>query len=317
MQQVIETLKRAKNAVIIPHGSIDGDAVCASLALSAFLDRYEIPHYICVEEEIPRRLQFLGGRFTAYTEELPAVHTAIAIDCGDERRLSNRLPLFMGAKVRINIDHHVTNTFFGDINYVLPTASAAAEIVTELFLQDGAPITKATANWMLAGMLSDTGGFRYSNTSAKTHTLAAMLMEKGADNTQLCRAIFEQKEMGKMLLEAEVIRSATITHEGRTAIGIVTEDMLFATGTTEQDADGISNLLRSIAGVETAVSLRSKGNMVKLSMRTEESVDAAALCGALGGGGHARAAGATLAGTPEEWKDKILTQIGDAYGRHS
>ncbi len=317
MESVLRALREAKNAVILPHCQPDCDAIGSALAMGALLDAFGVPYTICLEEAVPSYLQFLGGNFCIWNEDMNVPHTAIAIDCGDAGRLTTRFSLFENSAVRVNIDHHISNTSFGDVNLVQPKAAATAEIMAELYERASVCPTSQSANWMLAGILTDTGGFRFSNTAAKTHRIAAKLMEHGADNTALTRQLFEQNSIKKLQLEAAVINSVTMAHDGRTVVGVISEALLRKLDATKDDAEGISSLLRGIAGVETAVVLRESADGIRLSMRTEESVDASLICGELGGGGHARAAGATLTGESiEDWKEKIIVRIGEEYGRH-
>ena len=123
MKTLLAALKKAENAVILPHKSADGDAIASCMALGKLLERWGVPVTICLEEPLRCDLAFLGGKFSLLGEEIPMHHTAIAVDCGDSLRLGDRLPLFEGAKVKLVIDHHVTNEGFGDISVIDPKAS--------------------------------------------------------------------------------------------------------------------------------------------------------------------------------------------------
>ena len=315
MKSLLAALKKAENAVILPHKSADGDAISASLALGMLLKRWGIPFVICPEEPVRGVLAFLGGAFSLSGDEKPAYHTAIAVDCGDSLRLGDRLPLFEGAKVKLVIDHHKTNEGFGDIAVIDPKAAATAEIIAELYSLAEEPFGEA-ATPLYTGLVTDTGGFRFSNTTPKTLRTAAKLIEEGADSAKICLEIFEQNPLEKIRLEAAVMHDMTICHEGKTAVATVTEALLSETGASDEDTSHISGLLRGIRGVETGVLLREKDGQIKISMRTNTCFDAAAFCKTLGGGGHARAAGATVEGSLSEWKEKIIKLIGEAYGRH-
>ncbi len=315
MNALLKALKNAENAAILPHKSADGDAIASALALGKLLERWGIAYTIYLEETLRKDLEFLGGSFALLGEEIPKVHTAIAVDCGDILRMGERLSIFEGAKVKLSIDHHKTNEGFGDISFVDAAAAATAEIIAELYRAAGEPFGEA-ATPLYAGIVTDTGGFRFSNTTAKTLKTAANLLEAGAESAKICLAVFEQNAIEKMRLEAAVINEMTLCHDGKTAIGLVSEKLLSETGATDEDTSHLSGVLRAIRGVETGILLREKDGEIKISMRTNEFLDAAAFCKTLGGGGHARAAGATVQGTLSEWKEKIMTQIGEAYGRH-
>ncbi|MBE7025171.1 MAG: bifunctional oligoribonuclease/PAP phosphatase NrnA [Ruminococcaceae bacterium] len=316
MKALLDALRQAGNAAILPHKSADGDAIASALALGKLLESFGVAYTIYTEEPVRTDLAFLGGSFSPMPEDVPSVHTCIAIDCGDIFRLGDRAPIFEKAKCRVVIDHHITNDGFGDINLIVPTAAAAAEIVAELYMASGVSLGKA-ATTLYTGIVTDTGGFRYANTTAKTHKIAAFLLEAGAESGKVCHQVFEQNSLAKIRLEAAVLHAMTLAHEGRTAVGLVSEALLSETGATDEDTSNLSGVLRTIAGVETGVLLREKDGQIKLSMRTNAFLDAAAVCKALGGGGHARAAGASVDGSLSEWKEKIITIIGEAYGRHS
>ncbi len=315
MKALLDALKKAENAAILPHMSADGDAIASSLALGKLLESFGVPYTIYTEEPVPEELQFLGGSFSPMPEAMPRVHTAIAIDCGDIFRLGDRTPIFETAAVRLVIDHHITNDGFGDQNLIDPAASSATEIVARLFMEADVPFEGA-ATLLYTGIVTDTGGFRFSNTTAETHRMAAALLEAGAEGAKVCHQIFEQNSLERLRLEAAVLHAMTITHEGRTAVGLVSGALLSETGASDEDTGNLSGVLRAIKGVETGVLLKERDGQIKISMRTNRFLDAAALCKALGGGGHARAAGATVDGTLSEWKEKIIEIIGEAYGRH-
>ena len=316
MKALLEALKDAKNVVILPHKSADGDALASSAALGKLLETYAIPYTIYTEEPPREDLLFLGDGFTVYEGEESAFDTAVAIDCGDIFRLGNRAPLFENARVKLVIDHHATNDGFGDIAVIDPASAATAELVAALFEEAGISYEKA-ATILYTGLVTDTGGFRYSNTTAKTHRLAANLLEAGAESAKVCHAVFEQNSIEKIRLEAAVMGAVTITHDGKTALAAVSEDLIRSFGASDEDTSNLSGLLRSVRGVETGILLREKAGEIKISMRTNEYIDAAAFCKTLGGGGHARAAGATVSGTLSEWQEKIIEKLGETYGRHS
>ena len=315
MKAILEKLKEAENAVILPHVHADGDAVATSLALGKLLEAWDIPYTIYLEEPVGEELAFLGGHFSFPGDECPAVHTAIAVDCGDAARLGEREKIFDRAITKLVIDHHATNGGFGDVCFVNAKAAATAEIIAELFEMAGVSVKNA-ATYLYAGLVTDTGGFRFSNTTPKTHRIAAALMEAGADSAEVCRAVFEENRLEKMRLEAAVMRDMTVEHDGKTVIATVSEAQLRDYGAQDEDTGHLSGVLRSIRGVEAGVLIKERQGEIKISMRTNRYLDAAEICKALGGGGHARAAGVSVTGTISEWKKKMTEIIGEAYGRH-
>lgn len=312
--KITEIIKHAGKTAIFPHTNPDSDALGSCLALKKLVEFYGFSCTIFAEEEIPVRLGFLGGDFKIFNGESEKFDTAIAVDCGDEGRIQSRLPLFSSAGMRLNIDHHITNTNYGDINFVVPEAAATAEIVFDLYKECCVPIDKEAANSLYAAISGDTGGFRFQNTTEKTHLIAAELIKSGAETARISTELFERKSMGKIKLESAAINEMRLFHGGRTVICPITATLMEKLGATDEETDSISGILRGIDNVDAAVTLKEKNGVIKASMRTEEAVDAAKICAMLGGGGHARAAGATMEGTMEECINRIVTLIGESYG---
>lgn len=312
MKDVLDVLRNARHVAILPHVSPDGDALGSSLALCRLIEALGGKAKIFIEEEVPKNLFYLKGSYEMFSDidSLPEFDVAAAVDCGDLQRVSKRLPLFERAQKTINIDHHKTNTCFADINLVAADAAATAEIIYDLFGACGVFIDALTAGYLYAAIASDTGGFRYSNTTSKTHRIAASLYELGIDAASICSDIFEVVSLSRLKLEAAAINACEFYHENRTALVVVTDEMLAETGADESEVE-LSSLLRTIEGVLASVTIKPKNGAYKVSMRTRGRINAGRICAAIGGGGHDNAAGATYEGDLSYLKEELLKMIGE------
>ena len=313
MLDFYKLFKENKKIALLPHENIDGDAVCSCLALAELAKAAGSHADIILEDEIPSNLTFLGGEYLEMRDDLAGKYDcAIAVDCGDMGRLGTRRPIFESAKVTGVIDHHVTNNGFGDVSVIRPEAAATCEIIFDVFSLNGVKLSDKAATYVLSGILTDTGGFRYSNTTAKTLDVAAHILTLGIDMSYLCHELLETITKSRVKLQNAAMDKAKFLHNGQTAIAYIPEGMLDEFGATEDDTANLSTMLRNIAGVRTSVSIRRRDGAFKVSMRTDGTKSAADICAKFGGGGHERAAGFT---SYEQDIDKleslILEEIGD------
>ena len=208
----------------------------------------------------------------------------IAVDVGDVQRLGERAVYFRDAKITVNIDHHVTNTFFADINDVRPGYSSVGEIMVDIIDELGAGFDKDTAECLYVAIAFDTGGFRYGNTTSGTHIAASRLLGTGIDVAGISRKIFETVSYEKVMLTGEVAGTIRLVCGKRVCVMRITHEMMKKTGASEEDCEGIINIGRSIRGVEVAVLLREHGNGIKANLRSNEFVDVAEIASMFGSG---------------------------------
>ena len=318
-EKIYEKFRSARKIALLPHENIDGDALASCLALKNFIESVGGSAVIVVEGDIPSNLKFLDGDYIIYSPDaaLPDFDTAVAVDCGNTDRFENRAYIFERAETKIVIDHHETNHGFGDLFIVSPDSAATCEIIYDFFEKFGVPISDETAKFLYTGIVTDTGCFRFSNTTPRTFQIALNLVKTGVDSAQICSNVFESKRIQQLKIEAAAIEKAVFYHSGRTVISYITQEMIDKTGATDGDMNNISSILRSIDGVSTAVALKDKNGTVKISMRSDESVNVADLCALFGGGGHACAAGATSTLGADEITAKIVPVIGELYERNN
>lgn len=297
-----EKLERAKNIVLLGHVRPDGDCVGSVLALYLYLKKTAPSKQVTVCLEKPlEKFNYLSG-FSEIVTDADAVSVpdlAVALDVSDKGRLGGFQRLFDDAKDTLNIDHHITNPHFAATTICEPEASSTCELLYTLldFDQVDEPIAAA----LYTGIVTDSGVFKYGSTSARTMRIAGELMEKGIPFGEIIDGAFYRKTfvqnqiMGLALLHAVENADKTVIYS------IVTEEEQRRLGTVHADLDGISEQLRLTAGVKCAVlcSEMEPGSW-KLSLRSLEPVDVAAIAMRYGGGGHIRAAGCTIVGKRAE-----------------
>ncbi len=307
---IIAALSHARRVAVLPHVGIDADALCAALAIQKIIENYGGKAVVFAEENVPRSLDFIGGKTFIWDKTDFDFDVAVAVDCGDKARLGERTPLFDATALKINIDHHGTNTNFGDLNMVEPDSPATCQLIYDMI---DFPLTKELAQLIMTGIITDTGGFRFSSTCAHTHETAAALIRAGANSSHICEQFFDNKSFAQLKIESAVMSAVELYHGGKTAAGYATDQMFEEAGATTDDAQAISGILRQIEGVSTSIFAYHKNGEVKLSLRTDGIVNAAEVCSLLGGGGHIRAAGATMQGDIKDCVKKALEAVEKYY----
>lgn len=309
--ELIYAIKKERYPVILPHVNADGDALGASIALALALEKLGKRPVVYLEEDFPVLYEFLaaGSQVQKFEEKINSPSLAIAVDTGDRKRLGRRIELFDSANITINIDHHTTNTFYAQFNDVRSSSSSAGEIMVDIIEALSIEIDRSIAECIYVAIATDTGGFRYSNTSAETHRIAARLLEKGIDVANLSRHIFETVSFEKVKLMGKAISSIELLCNGKVCTMCLTDEALKETGACEEDYDGLVNLGRNIRGVETALLFRHSSRGIKVNLRSNEYVDVAEIASNFGGGGHQRASGFTIEGSLKDIMKKTIKQV--------
>lgn len=312
MNNIASELNHVKTVAIAGHVRPDGDCVGSSMGMYLYIKK-NFPHITDVDvylEAIPNSYRFLQG-----TDEIH--HTCdknmeydlfISLDCGDKGRLGDAAAYFETAKRRMCIDHHISNSGFADVDYIVPEASSTSELVYDVLDKD--KITKEIAEALYVGIAHDTGVFQYSCTSPKTMRAAADLMDKGIDfsgildDTYYKKSYVQNQILGRALLESIMVLS------GQCIISAIRQkDMVFY-GVEPKDLDGIVSQLRNTKGVEVAIFIYETGiQEFKVSMRSNGIVDVSKVGAYFGGGGHVRAAGCTMQGTMHDVLNNLTKHI--------
>ena len=292
---------RYHNFALSTHINPDGDAIGSELSLYLFLRKLGKSVKIFNTDVVPANYRFLP--FSDRIESARSVgayrpEVLIVLDASTLERIGKNLSKTLHPlHSLVNIDHHATAEAFGDINLIIPTASSTSEIVYKLIKCHQTPIDEACALCLYTGLMFDTGCFRYSNTTAETHQIAAELIEIGGFMPdEVYRNVYEQVPVSKMRLLSEVLGTLQITDDGKIASVYATQAMFRKTGTTADAVEGVVNQIQAIVGVEVALCVSEMTDRsTKVSLRSQGYVDVSQLAAEFDGGGHARASGCRIA----------------------
>ncbi len=315
---IITSIKEADKIIIMPHLNVDGDGYGSSLALGMVLNKMGKQARVLLEEDVPEVYTFLPGSniVDVYQAQNGFYDLAVALDTGDMGRLGKRADVFNSSKKTINIDHHNTNTEFAFYNYVDSKASAVGEIVYHIIKELGESLDKDISTCLYIAIATDTGGFRYSNTTALTHNIAGELINNGVDVADISQKVFDSTTLQKVKLSSLAADSLELLEKGKISIMVLTDEMMAKAGAKEEDCDGIVNIGRSIRGVEVSILLRQRRNgEIKGNLRSNTKVDASAIAGMFGGGGHKKAAGFTAEGKLEDIRNQLIDDIKEELKR--
>lgn len=307
-----ETFLEGVNTIgIAGHVKPDGDCIGSTLAVYNYL-KTNYPHIRATLylEPIPNIFKFLSR-----SDEI--VHNCgkdethdlfLALDCGDIGRLGDAAKYFTCAKRTFCIDHHISNSSFADENYIYPQASSTCELVFELL--DRTKITREVAECIYVGLVHDTGVFQYSCTSAKTMNIAGWLMETGIDFTRIIDDTFYQKTYNQNRILGQALVNSRLYLGGKCIATVITAAEMEEYEVKPKHLEGIVQQLRVTKGTEAAIFIyENPDGTYKVSMRSNEKVDVAAIMMKFGGGGHVRAAGATMEGCAEDILQRVINEV--------
>ena len=309
LEKIAQRIKRAKSVAIFMHMRPDGDAFGSALALSRALDFLKIPNQVCVESEIPSNLQFLKGLEKVQKTPSETYDLWVAVDCSEVQRLGALADEFAMAKRKkidtINVDHHISNTRFADQNFVRE-CSANCMNVAKLIEYLGAPLDKETAEYLLTGLLTDSGNFSHDDVTEETLSLAAKLVAAGADIRYYNYNLFKKQAKQRAALHSLVMSGMRYFFDDRFALIAITQEAMKKCGADNGMTEGFVDFPLNVDGVEVAASVMEvKSGQYKISLRSKEYADVNKIAGVFGGGGHVRAAGCMLFGELEEVIDRL------------
>lgn len=312
-EQIIPIINEKEQIALIAHVSPDGDTLGSCLALANALEQKGKKVCLLCSDPIPDFYRFIHemDRFQVPDEKEPSdsFEVCIAIDCSDLERTGAASRYITNCKYSINIDHHVSNTFYSNYNVVDDHASATGEIIYHLIKAIGALLTKDISEYLYIAISTDTGSFCYENTTAETHKIAADLISHGVNVSKLSTILFKQRSLPKTRILGQALSTLEVLNDGLLAIIHVSMDMMKSVHASDNDCDGIVNYAQEIEGVEVAVLIREQSNhLYKIGLRTRSYVDASEIARAFGGGGHKRAAGCTIEGDFMDVKNKLMVQ---------
>jgi phosphoesterase RecJ-like protein len=314
LQEIASHIKKANNILITAHILPDGDSIGSLLGLGLAMKRAGFPVTLFSVDGVPDRYSFLEGAEQIISGELPACpfDCVIALDCSDEKRIKPIWEQIKDSYV-INIDHHPTNQMYGSLNYVHPQAAATGEIIFTLLSELGLSLDPAVAAALHVAISTDTGSFKFENTTAATHRVAAQLLEAGAVLRDITPRVFDIRSKVAVCILKRALNVLEFSADGKIAWITLTEEEMSHCGARDEDLDGLVNFARNVEGVEVGVLFREKGDAVKVGFRAQH-IDVGKLAEKLGGGGHARAAGCSLDMKLDEAKNTVLDAVKKEVG---
>ncbi len=319
MKMIRDKILESKTFILSSHVQPDGDNIGSSLALYDALKKMNKEVLLLKNDDIPRDFLFLPGANEYVDLDLDSnkdFDVFISLDCGDQDRLGKNKAFLPRAKTIINIDHHISNTYFGDLNYIDVSASSTGEIVYDFIKVLGLDLDSDMGICIYTAISTDTGSFLYDNTSSKAHRIAGELIDLGIDKKAISVNVYQNKSLEKTNLFIKALGSLEFYGDNRIGLVGVTQELLKETNTKMEDTEGIVAFIRDIEPVEVAVLLKEiDDKLVKVSLRSKNYLNVSDICANFGGGGHIRAAGCSIKENfnlaKKEILEKLLESLGD------
>lgn len=309
LEHILEEIKKAKKIVILTHENPDGDAIGSTLGMYIALKEMGKEPDIIIPE-LPRVYNFLPEIENVKKEgQKEPYDLAIALDCATIKMLNGWANYFEDAKVKVTIDHHGTNTMYGDYNYVNPDAPACAQTLISIIQYFGVEIDKKIGTCLLTGIITDTGGFQYQSTTPETFEFAAELLQTGVNVSDIYKRVMNTMTKANFELRKRAIERMEFFKEGKIAFTYVTKEDIEEANAETGDFEGIVEEGRNIEGIEVSIFLRETQKGFKVSLRSNDYVNVSDVCLLFGGGGHIHAAGCTIAQSLEQVKEKIVNEV--------
>ena len=315
LKKVVACIKRNKKFLITTHINPEGDALGAELAFYKLIKALGKKAVIVNDDDLPYGYDFLPGakQINYFKPSLKIDFDCFVIlDCSDLKRCGDVYKLNKAKKPVLNIDHHISNPKFGDINLVDPHASSCSEIIYRIFKQSHVPFDKETAILLYVGILTDTGSFRYSNTSSSTHQAVAELLKYKIDVSGIYRQLYENKPLKELTILSKLLQNVRQTKSGKIVWFELCQDTLKDKVLSFDLNERLLTFARSVKNMEVALIFKEipgKVPQVKISLRSRGQIDVNKIANFFGGGGHRSASSCTVAGRIPQVRKKVLAKI--------
>lgn len=300
--------KKARNVYIMGHVNPDGDCIGACIGLASMLEKSKVNAKVLLKD-IPNMYNFLP--ISQYVSDIlpKSIDLLIALDCGDINRFGEFYEVIDRVNTIVNIDHHVSNTHFGQYNYVDEKASSTCEILFDR-LDDKTLIDETIAKALYTGIIYDTGVFKHSNTTKRTHDIAGELIDYSFDFTEIINKLFYYKSMIGLKIQSIAINNIQLFNDDKIAVTFITKEEAEAAKAEKNHTEGIVQLLNEINTVQCAIFIyESESNAFKISLRSKGSIDVCEVAKAFGGGGHIKASGCTINGVLDDIIQNIVSKV--------
>ena len=310
LDEILKQIQKAEKIVILTHESPDGDAVGSSLAMKLIVEKLEKTADVIIPE-YSRLFNFLPSAEEIMTDsKIKNYDLAISVDCATLKRMAKK-EYFENAKSTIVIDHHGSNTMYGDLNYVNPASPACCEVLAGMLKYYEIDITKDIGTCLMTGIITDTGGFRHVGITPETFEFTADLIRLGVDVPDIYKRTLNTKTRANFELSKKVMDRMEILEDGKVTFTYMNKKDEEEVGAEPGDHEGLVEIGRDIEGIEVSIFIRQKENedAYKISMRSGNKVNVSDICFLFGGGGHPRAAGALIQGNVEQVKEKLMKEV--------
>lgn len=320
VDRILAAVRDAQRFCIVGHVRPDGDCIGCQIGLATALRNEGKEVTVWNEDRIPDKLAFLDPDHLLEPGQAGRkFDCVIAVDSASFERLGKIGALVQERALLINIDHHASNTRFGDINWVVSRAPSAGELIFRLLRYAGWPITPRIADCLFAAVSTDTGSFQYPSTRPATFSVAGDLVKRGAQLGTICREVYQSYPLSRVRLLRHVFNHFRLTHQERTAYFWLKQRDFTRTGAGTADAEGLIDHIRAIEPVIVALVFEEvEPELTRVSFRSKsDAVDVNEVARQFGGGGHRAAAGARIPGRPLTVQRRVLAAVKHALGSAS
>ena len=307
MNKIFDEIKIANKILLLAHENPDGDAIGSLMAMYHMLKDLG-KDVLVVVPEIPPAFLYLNGIDKVLSKTDDTFDLGIVVDCANKERIGQINNEFSNCKKTIVIDHHISNSRYGDINYVEEVTASCTQVLYYLFKKWNINITNDIGEAIITGCLTDTSGFRNNNVDKNTFMMAAELMDIGIDINKIYYLAVSKKSMAQYLLMKMTLDRLEMFEDGKIAFSYISEEDFANVGALPGDHEGLVDLGRNIGGVEVSIFMREDDGY-RISFRSNGNIDVNEIAKKFGGGGHKMAAGAKIDGDFKETKNKVLLEI--------
>jgi phosphoesterase RecJ-like protein len=314
--EIAAALERHRRIMITSHVNPDGDSVSSQLALSSLLRARGKQVQIINQDPVPERYRFLPGwQGISSGLTVPDVTAVCVLDCANAQRLGRAAELITPATMELMVvDHHISNEGFGQTQYIDPEASSTCELVFRIAQKMGGRLSAEQATVLLSGIMTDSGGFRYSNTSPATLRSAAQLIEAGAELPWVSEQLYFQQPLKHLKVLGKIFSELRLSGNGRISWAVLTQRMAREHGFDINDSEEFVSQVLAVKGAEVGLLFKEQADgIIRVSFRSKGRVDVNRLAAMFGGGGHLQAAGARVKGSVDE----VTRQVVEAAEREA
>ena len=308
INEIKNVITSAENILVLTHQNPDGDAIGSALAVYHAIKQLNKKVDI-IMLKYPNIFSFLPSFNEIRNNSDEEYDLVITTDCADINRVEQPKPFFQNAKNTINIDHHRTNNYFANYNYIEKEGPATTQTLYELFQELNITITKEIGDCLITGLITDTGGFKYQTVSSKTFKMAADLYDIGVNISYIYIKVLQTKSKPQFELSKLATSRIEFFCNDQVGFSYITLKDEENCKANPGDHEGIVDIIKSIEGIEVAVFLHESEEGFKVSLRSNNSVDVSKIADVLGGGGHFRAAGCLIKESIEEAKKILIEEI--------